>query len=343
MKKIKKKSNIVNRYYRKKWYVKLIFAVLFVVFIIAAFSLIKFYFDVNKENDSLSQDDNNIIDNLDTDKDDYKIIRNDDGLMGLKDDNDRIILESKWNNIYFLKSGRFAVQQEKEDDLRIGIIDSDENCITPFIFDKLALISQDFLAGYFNDDKLFSLLDTSGNIISEKMWTSFKYNEQTDSITLTDETGNYSYKYENNVLTCIGVDFSRNVDKYPVKYHSEDSKLLENIMPEKIYSIYDTACIYLNFLLSGNMNDISDITNEQFFNSLSAKDFFENCEIKKIDNLNIGFSENDPEAYVLSTEITYNYEDEDKTIENLKSLISLSFVRDENKSIILKSINKEEL
>lgn len=313
------------------------------LFITVLVLLIRFFVYMNNDND-VEYPGNNIIADFDCEKSNYKIFRDDDNdLLGVKDDKDRNIIEPQWNNIYFLNSGRFAVQKKDGDTLKIGIIDNDENCIQPFIYDKLVSVSDDFVVGYFGEEKEFALLDTSGNILLNKPWTSFEYYEENDIITLKDSSGSYDYKYENNNSVCCGVNFSRSVGKYTVNYSSKNPELIESIIPEKIYSIYDTACIYLNFLISGNKEDISDITNEQYFNSLASNDFFENCEINEIDNINIDISEEDMNAYTLSTEITYNYKDDYKTIDNLKSLISLSFISDENKSIILKSINKEEL
>lgn len=342
MKKINK-ITVADKYNWKKWYVKLIFSILLFIFIISVVILIKFYFDVNKDNGNNSYPGYNLISSLDTKKSNYKIFAGDDGMYGVKDNEERYIIEPEFNNIYFLNSERFAVQKQVNGRLVIGIIDSEENCISPFIFDNIVSIGKSFLAGYLSDEKGFALLDTSGNIISEKIWTSFEYNEKTDTVKLNSDTGKYSYKFDNNILNCVAIDFSRYVENYTVNYYSENFDIIKNISPEKMYSIYDTACIYLGFLLSGNMNDISSITNEQFFNSLAVNDFFENCRIKKINKLNIDFSESDSETYTLSTEITYDYKDDDKTIENLKSLISLSFVNDEKNSVILKSINKEEL
>ena len=163
MKKISKIS-ISHRGYRKKKYFKLFFAVLICIFIIAVTVLIKFYFDVNDETSNVSFSDNNIIANLDNIEDEYKIFRNDNGLLGVKNADDRNIIEPEWNNIYFLNSGRFAVQKKNDKILSIGIIDSDENCITPFIFDKIISIGKNFLAGYLSEsnEKEFVLLSPYG-------------------------------------------------------------------------------------------------------------------------------------------------------------------------------------
>ena len=47
-------------------------------------------------------------------------------------------------------------------------------------------------------------------------------------------------------------------------------------------------------------------------------------------------------TYILSVEVIYDYKNHEKNIKNLKSLLSLTVIKDGD-SMILKSINKEEL
>lgn len=340
------KNIIFNKSYRKRKHFKVLFLVLILILIISITALIKFYLDVNDDTSNISFLENNIIENLDS-QIDYKIFKNDEGMLGVKNSDDRNIIEPEWNKIYFLNSDRFAVQKKNGDKFVMGVIDIDENYITPFIFDKIISIGKNFLAGYLvnSNEKEFAILDTSGNIISDKIWTGFKYDDRTDVINLTSETGNYSYKYEGNMLICTEIIFSKYIDKYQINYSSNNQELIESISEKNIYNIYNTACIYLEFLLTGNINKILYITNDQLLNSFTENEFFENCDIKNVDHININLSDNDnkEESYILSAEISYNYKDDSKTIENLKSLITFSFVNSETHSVILKSINKEEL
>ena len=55
------------------------FIFLFCTLVVMLAALIKFYYDVNKENNQAYLD-SNIITDLSTDKTNYKIIRNDDGM-----------------------------------------------------------------------------------------------------------------------------------------------------------------------------------------------------------------------------------------------------------------------
>ena len=81
-------------------------------------------------------------------------IRNDDGMLGIVDSEGRSVIEPQWDNIYILNSNRFAVQKKINDVLKMGIIDSDENYITPFIYTKFISVDNDYLIGYFENETI---------------------------------------------------------------------------------------------------------------------------------------------------------------------------------------------
>ena len=101
-------------------------------------------------------------------------------------------------------------------------------------------------------------------------------------------------------------------------------------------------CTYFEALTSNNMEEIKKITNDQYYSSLSLNNFFNNCEIKNISNVKIEKFISEECTYILSVEVIYDYKNHEKNIKNLKSLLSLTVIKDAD-SLILKSINKEEL
>ncbi len=342
MKKISK-IKISGGSIKTKWYIWLLVAVLACALIVMTAVLTKLYFDVNQDSGSNPVPDSNIIADFDDVKNNYVIFSGEDGLSGIKDVNGRYIIEPRWNNIYFLCNDRFAVEQKNGNNTEIAVVDSEENFITPFIFRDISLIGSDFLAGNFISQEGFALLDTCGNIILDKIWTDSEYDETSETVTLTNQTGKYSYKYENNLLICTGIAFNSMVSGCDVSCFSDDKTLIEDISPDRMYNMFDSACIYFSSLLSENKTDISEITNEQFIDTLSANSLFRNCTVKNIKNIQIQPDENGSVGYMFSAEVLYNYDGEEVSIENLKSLVSLHFVEDENHKIILKSVNKKEI
>lgn len=341
MKKINK-INISDKNNKMNWHIKLIFIFLFCTLVVMLAALIKFYYDVNKENNQAYLD-SNIITDLSTDKTNYKIIRNDDGMLGIVDSEGRSVIEPQWDNIYILNSNRFAVQKKINDVLKMGIIDSDENYITPFIYTKFISVDNDYLIGYFENETGFSVFDTCGNLITDKKWLKYQYDKDNKKLTLSNDSGDYIFLNDNNKIICSEIKFSRKIkSEINITFDVNNAELIEQTNSDDLFDIFNIMCTYFEALTSNNMEEIKKITNDQYYSSLSLNNFFNNCEIKNISNVKIEKFISEECTYILSVEVIYDYKNHEKNIKNLKSLLSLTVIKDGD-SMILKSINKEEL
>lgn len=341
MKKINK-INISDKNNKMNWHIKLMFIFLFCTLVVMLAALIKFYYDVNKENNQAYLD-SNIITDLSTDKTNYKIIRNDDGMLGIVDSEGRSVIEPQWDNIYILNSNRFAVQKKINDVLKMGIIDSDENYITPFIYTKFISVDNDYLIGYFENETGFSVFDTCGNLITDKKWLKYQYDKDNKKLTLSNDSGDYIFLNDNNKIICSEIKFSRKIkSEINITFDVNNAELIEQTNSDDLFDIFNIMCTYFEALTLNNMEEIKKITNDQYYSSLSLNNFFNNCEIKNISNVKIEKFISEEYTYILSVEVIYDYKNHEKNIKNLKSLLSLMVIKDGD-SMILKSINKEEL
>ena len=296
MKKINK-INISDKNNKMNWHIKLMFIFLFCTLVVMLAALIKFYYDVNKENNQAYLD-SNIITDLSTDKTNYKIIRNDDGMLGIVDSEGRSVIEPQWDNIYILNSNRFAVQKKINDVLKMGIIDSDENYITPFIYTKFISVDNDYLIGYFENETGFSVFDTCGNLITDKKWLKYQYDKDNKKLTLSNDSGDYIFLNDNNKIICSEIKFSRKIkSEINITFDVNNAELIEQTNSDDLFDIFNIMCTYFEALTSNNMEEIKKITNDQYYSSLSLNNFFNNCEIKNISNVKI--------AKFISEEYTY--------------------------------------
>ena len=286
MKKINK-INISDKNNKMNWHIKLMFIFLFCTLVVMLAALIKFYYDVNKENNQAYLD-SNIITDLSTDKTNYKIIRNDDGMLGIVDSEGRSVIEPQWDNIYILNSNRFAVQKKINDVLKMGIIDSDENYITPFIYTKFISVDNDYLIGYFENETGFSVFDTCGNLITDKKWLKYQYDKDNKKLTLSNDSGDYIFLNDNNKIICSEIKFSRKIkSEINITFDVNNAELIEQTNSDDLFDIFNIMCTYFEALTSNNMEEIKKITNDQYYSSLSLNNFFNNCEIKNISNVKI--------------------------------------------------------
>ena len=311
MKKINK-INISDKNNKMNWHIKLMFIFLFCTLVVMLAALIKFYYDVNKENNQAYLD-SNIITDLSTDKTNYKIIRNDDGMLGIVDSEGRSVIEPQWDNIYILNSNRFAVQKKINDVLKMGIIDSDENYITPFIYTKFISVDNDYLIGYFENETGFSVFDTCGNLITDKKWLKYQYDKDNKKLTLSNDSGDYIFLNDNNKIICSEIKFSRKIkSEINITFDVNNAELIEQINSDNLFDIFNIMCTYFEALTSNNMEEIKKITNDQYYSSLSLNNFFNNCEIKNISNVKIEKFISEECTYILSVEVIYDYKNQDR-------------------------------
>lgn len=264
-------------------------------------------------------------------------------MLGIVDSEGRSVIEPQWDNIYILNSNRFAVQKKINDVLKMGIIDSDENYITPFIYTKFISVDNDYLIGYFENETGFSVFDTCGNLITDKKWLKYQYDKDNKKLTLSNDSGDYIFLNDNNKIICSEIKFSRKIkSEINITFDVNNAELIEQINSDNLFDIFNIMCTYFEALTSNNMEEIKKITNDQYYSSLSLNNFFNNCEIKNISNVKIEKFISEECTYILSVEVIYDYKNHEKNIKNLKSLLSLTVIKDGD-SMILKSINKEEL
>lgn len=222
MKKINKifvtgKSEKSNRYL--KW----IFVFLFAVLIALSAALIKFYFDVNKSTEK-KEPDHGIITDFNSSANGYRTFTSEDGGVGVVNDDGRVIVEPEWNSIHFLKADRFIVSEMFNGIEKMGIIDIDDNIITPFIFQSFDPVGQSLVKGYVSEEDGFIIFDVSGNLLSGYKWDSVSLRD--DKILLTKDKDTFSAVVSNGHIEIITADMIREADGHLIYFKTEDEKLL---------------------------------------------------------------------------------------------------------------------
>lgn len=333
---ISSKGVLASRYF------KMFIFFLLTLMLIMSVVLIKVYIDVNKNNSKKNNSAQNIITKIDNNIDEYKIYENEEGLLGITNKEDRVIVEPLWEDIYILSKNRFIVSKMFNNVKKTGIIDYDSNVIVPFIFESFKSFSNDFIGGFNGNNNNFFLFDKNGNLLVDKMWTGYKYSDKI--MFLNDGIDEYRGKFIDDKFQFIYISLNRKANNIPFNISIAESEKINKIGIDNINRISDITEGYLTYLISENENDISDLTAEQYFSSLSSNDFFENCSINTISDFMMDISEEKSKiTFNVKILVNYNYKKKDVNLENISSEIIFNIVKDENNRLVLKSINKTEL
>ncbi len=304
--------------------------------------LIKVYFDINKKNIEKEDFAPNIIFQQDDNIAEFEIFENEDKLLGVNDKNNRVIIEPSWENIYILSRDRFIISRMFDGVKKMGIIDHESNIIVPLIFDDFKSLNNDFIGGFTGINNEFFLFDKTGNLITNKTWTSFKYSDQI--IYLNYEEDEYRGKIVDDKFQYIYLYINKKVDDISFNITITETEKINKIGIDNINRVADITEGYLSYLNSGDINEMSDLTSEQYFKVLSSNDFFKDCTINNISDFDLECSEEKSKLnFNVKIKVNYNYKKKDIVLKDISSEITFNIIKDENNRLILKSINKTEL
>lgn len=324
-------------------YFKAVIIILLIVMIIMSAVLIKVYIDVNKKNAENNNSAKNIITQMEKNIDEYTIFEDENGFLGVSDKNERVIIEPYWDDIYILSEDRFIVGREFNDVKKMSIIDNESNILVPFTFETFRSFSSEFVGGFTGNDNDFFLFDKKGELLADNIWTGYKYSD--GMMYLNDSEDEYRCKFADDAFQFVYVNFCRSPGNVPFNIILTDPDKIRKIGTDDLKRIADITEGYLDFLISGNSSsDIADLTSEQYYSALSSNDFFKECNVKKISDCSLDFSEEKSgTSFNVKLVVNYDYKKKKLDLKNISSEIIFNIVRDENNRLVLKSINKTEL
>ncbi|MGN0621758.1 MAG: WG repeat-containing protein [Porcipelethomonas sp.] len=322
-----------------RW-IKWVFILLFVLLFILSAALISFYFDVNKKTDKSYDDKNaNILAEFDKSESSLKTYEDENGRTGVINEDGRVIIDAEWDDIYFLKSDRFIVSDRVNGSVRMGIIDIDENFVSPFVFSSFDSVNSEIIKGYVSEENGYMIFDTSGNSISGTIWD--EVTSKDGQVLLSRKNDSFSAVFSGKELSFTSADMVRKADGHLIYVKTSDAGLISSLGNEKLSRIADISSEYLEALIVNNKTKISELTEEQYYSSLAENKIFDNCSVNSITSCEM--SAKDDLSYIFSATIDYDYKTDDTEIKNIISRISLNIVKNEQGKFVLKSINKTDL
>lgn len=330
-------------------YFKWLLILLCGLLVIMTIALIKFYFEVNK-NSPEKKSENAAVTEFDENENGYKTFENEDGKIGVTDKDGRVVIKPEWNNAFCLGSDRFIVSVNVGGTDKMGIIDIDENIISPFIFNKFEAVSPavsknpGIIKGYVSEENGYIIFDSSGNLLNGRIWDDVS--ETDGQISLTKGNDSFSAMRIGTKISVTSADMIRNADGRLIYVKTKDSTLLTSAETETLSRIMDISSEYLDALMNGKKDTIAGLTEEQYYSALAENNIFDSCNINKIYectiSVNNGKNAGD-DSYVFSSKADYDYIAEDTEIKNIVSEISLNIVKNSQGKFIIRSISKTDL
>lgn len=227
--------------------------------ILLAVAIRKFYSDTTPStgNNTFQTD---IIDIVDTDKNGNRIFKDTNGLSGIADSSDRIIVAPEWHELKFTDSNLCIARQRIGEKLMTGCIDYEGNIVVPFIYDNLEYHENNEYGFYItiSDDNSYVIYDERFVPCFRRVWKNYSLSD--DEITFKTDNASYSYSVSKDGFRLKSAEIiGKTLDRSYILSISSRI-LLSKLSVSMIEKITDTVGKYLEYAYTGNDSVLEEIT-----------------------------------------------------------------------------------
>ncbi len=240
-------------------HIRLIASVLFIVVILLAIAITRFYSNTSK-NTSHGKIQTDIERRLESDKSGNRIFEDGNGLYGVLDDSDRVIVPPEWLELSFAGEGRCIASKRVGGNVMKGCVDYEGNIAVPFIYRSITPRSAGsqtlYVAESATDDSVV-VYDTEFVPMFRKVWTGC--NITGDTIVLKSAAGTYTYLAGENGLSFINAVVSGETLGCGFSFTIRSKPLLEGLDPAMLEYMSSAVGRYLAFAFTGDGSYVQDI------------------------------------------------------------------------------------
>ncbi len=239
-------------------HMRFIVTVLFAVILLLTAAITKFYSDtgqsMGKESDKIDMDKK-----LDSDPMGNRIFEDINGLYGVIDSNERVVIAPEWLELEFVGENMCMVSKRFNGKLLTGCIDFEGNVTVPMIYRDITKHSYGnftFYTAYPAADDSCVLYDENFALLFTRSWDRCYLSK--NEIQLTGSHGTYTYSADNSGLTLVSADIEGMAFDCPYKLKI-NSSLITSLDPDILDEICTASGKYIEYAFSGSREYLSDV------------------------------------------------------------------------------------
>jgi hypothetical protein len=239
---------------------RLVASLLFVVIIILAAAITRFYLNV-PDDVANNNTQTEIVRKLISDSKGNYIFSDGNGSFGIADSEDRIIVAPEWNEIRFAGNGKCIAAAKTGSQQLYGCIDYEGNIVIPFIYSSITKHEPAGNVYYVAEsaaDNSCVLYDDGFSPCFRRSWTSCSIRDK--EVTLADSSGVYTFSSSKAGLffTRASVTGETMGSTYTIDILSR--VLLSKLSIDMIEDMSGIAGKYIEYAFTGNDEILSEIT-----------------------------------------------------------------------------------
>lgn len=300
---------------------KLVVSLLFVVIIILAAAVTRFYSSVPDEvSGGVNQPE--ISKRIASDPDGNDIFEDSSGLCGILDSRDRVIVAPEWLELSFAGDDTCIASKRIGGKVLFGCIDFEGNITVPFIYSSITHHQKDGFTFYIGEaaaDGQFVVYDKSFIPVFRQSWTGAKFSD--GKLILVDKGGIFTYGITSGGVVCERAKLSGESLGCAYTMEVTSQIILQKLSTQMLEKMVSDTGVYLEFAYTGNEDLLGQITSAtRAFQQLYPDDHkILEKELKGVNEIYIYNTrlDNGSSGYAISvkadTEVTYSDENDGKT------------------------------
>lgn len=225
---------------------RLVVSLLFIVLIILAVAITRFYFnaennpDINGENEGIEKI-------LDTNSDGYSVFSDENGSCGISESG-RILAVPEWESLDFAGDNICIASKKINGTVKYGCIDFEGNVVVPLIYSSIEKKTAAGLTFYCADSQADEgCVLYNGDFVPcfDRSWKSCSFSG--DELTLTNDRGKYVYSISGKGFLFKSANLSGKIAERPYELNIYSRVLLSKLTPgmiEKMVAFTESYAAY---------------------------------------------------------------------------------------------------
>lgn len=240
-------------------HMRLVVSVLFIVIILLAVAITRFYSDTTKSPGSGGSQPA-VAKMLDADSAGNRIFEDSSGLFGIADSSDRILVSPEWKELSFASSGICTASQRIKGKDLCGCIDYEGNVTVPFIYSSISrrtIGEKVIYIAQASADSSCVVYDENFVPCFSRAWKGFLISG--DDIVLNTDKGVYTYSAGSEDFILKSAEISDEAGGNPYIISISSRIILSRLTVQMLESISSDVGRYIEYAFSGDSEHLSGI------------------------------------------------------------------------------------
>ena len=229
---------------------RLVVSVLFIVIIVLAVAITRFY--SRSEKSAYSEDTQPVIADIIDTRDGKHIFKDNKALIGIIDSSGRVIVYPEWQELTFTGDSGCIASKRLRSRRLFGCIDYEGNITVPFVYSEIVpaeVKGARLLIAKSADNGSYTIYYSDFRPCFAETWTSCSADGS--ELTLRTKNGEYTYSADNSELVFAKASVNGTVgDHIPYSFEISNSHLLGNLTPKLIEIMSADLGGYLDYAYS---------------------------------------------------------------------------------------------